>query len=941
MRTASVALLVVSLGIHQFFSASACGSAPDSPYEVIWNTPSENVYGTMPLGNGEVAINAWIDKQGDLRFYIARIDSIDENGRILKIGLVRIRVGDGSEQRTTDHFVQKLDARRGVLEAEFGKDKEKVSLRLWVDAHRPVIVVEATVPEPVEASAHTELWRTEQVKIPVAEPGDLNSPDRAPDRIVGRGFETIVEPDMILSSLQSEIGWYHRNIHSVPYERVAAIQGTDTFEREDPILHRTFGCLVSCTRPARVDNLTLKSTSGKTHRFEIAALTQHPATEQEWLSIARETLNAAQGISVESRWQEHELWWSDFWNRSWIHITPTKKSVTLARELFPQNDYQIKVGEDQRSSSQFSGDIERFSLYHGVLDHELIARCAQTKPKELVENQKPLFAMTERAPLTIASSSGWSFPDGFTMEAWVRPSRIDRHGRIADKVTPGKGDGFLWDTTPKGGLRVILGRSTYEVAGLLTADQLHHVAVTISSRGSVVFYVDGVNVNNPDPNLSFSDAFILTRAYTLQRYMTACAGRGHYPIKFNGSLFTVPEAGKPGNADYRRWGFGYWFQNTRLPYYSLHTSGDFDMMAPFFRMYFDILPVCKYRTEKHLGLLGAYYPEMVYFWGDIPPVAYGWQPWNEREDKLQHHPIHKREWVGGLEVACMMLDYYEHCGDEAFLTEKALPFTKEILLFFEQYYSVNESGVLVMHPAQALETWMDCTNPMPEVAGLHATVRSLKRLPGKFQTAELREFTGRIERKLPPIPLITSPDGKLMLAPGEKFARKTNIENPELYAVFPFRLISFDQSNCERGLEALKHRLHRTAHGWSQDDLFMAYLGDTDGARNYLTERARTKHTTSRFPTFWGPNHDWIPDQDHGGVLTKGVQSLVMQCDGKTIYLFPAWPDDWNCQFKLHAPYRTIIEGRVEEGRLVDLTVTPKEREKDVRVLLKEGTRLE
>ena len=57
--------------------------------------------------------------------------------------------------------------------------------------------------------------------------------------------------------------------------------------------------------------------------------------------------------------------------------------------------------------------------------------------------------------------------------------------------------------------------------------------------------------------------------------MTACAGRGRYPIKFNGSLFTVPTPWSP-DPDYRRWGSGYWWQNMRLPYYSMCAAGDFE-----------------------------------------------------------------------------------------------------------------------------------------------------------------------------------------------------------------------------------------------------------------------------------------------------------------------------------------------------------------------------
>jgi hypothetical protein len=68
----------------------------------------------------------------------------------------------------------------------------------------------------------------------------------------------------------------------------------------------------------------------------------------------------------------------------------------------------------------------------------------------------------------------------------------------------------------------------------------------------------------------------VSQMYALQRFVTACAGRGAYPIKYNGSIFTVPSEGAPGDADYRRWGPGYWWQNTRLPYLALCASGDFE-----------------------------------------------------------------------------------------------------------------------------------------------------------------------------------------------------------------------------------------------------------------------------------------------------------------------------------------------------------------------------
>jgi len=110
-------------------------------------------------------------------------------------------------------------------------------------------------------------------------------------------------------------------------------------------------------------------------------------------------------------------------------------------------------------------------------------------------------------------------------------------------------------------------------------------------------------------------------------------------------------------------------------------------------------------------------------------------------------------------------------------------------------------------------------------------------------------------------------------------------------------------------------------------------LGRAEEARKMLVTNAKRKHEGSRFPAFWGPNYDWIPDQDHGGNLLNTVQTMLMQTDGKKILLFPAWPKDWDVEFKLHAPGNTTVEGVLRDGKVEELTVVPGERRKDVAVL--------
>ncbi|MEA3368386.1 MAG: DUF5703 domain-containing protein, partial [Planctomycetota bacterium] len=45
------------------------------PYNVVWQTPSKDPSGSMPLGNGSTGLNAWVEESGDLLFYISRIDT--------------------------------------------------------------------------------------------------------------------------------------------------------------------------------------------------------------------------------------------------------------------------------------------------------------------------------------------------------------------------------------------------------------------------------------------------------------------------------------------------------------------------------------------------------------------------------------------------------------------------------------------------------------------------------------------------------------------------------------------------------------------------------------------------------------------------------------------------------------------------------------------------
>ena len=114
----------------------------------------------------------------------------------------------------------------------------------------------------------------------------------------------------------------------------------------------------------------------------------------------------------------------------------------------------------------------------------------------------------------------------------------------------------------------------------------------------------------------------------------------------------------------------------------------------------------------------------------------------------------------------------------------------------------------------------------------------------------------------------------------------------------------------------------------------MAALGNTkEAARRVVDKLSNTTAPQARFPAFFGPGHDWVPDHNWGGSGMVGLQEMLLAADpygdGK-IFLLPAWPKDWDVDFKLHAPQQTTVEASVKKGKLVSLKVVPESRRKDI-----------
>jgi hypothetical protein len=439
----------------------------------------------------------------------------------------------------------------------------------------------------------------------------------------------------------------------------------------------------------------------------------------------------------------------------------------------------------------------------------------------------------------------------------------------------------------------------------------------------------------------------ITRVYQLQRYVNACSGRGLYPIKFNGSIFTMqgPEEtnfdkNNPRlmSPDYRRWGGGYWFQNTRLVYWTLLASGDWEMAESWFNLFERIAPLCRVRAQEQLGAEGLFFPETMTLWGAFRNDNYGY----ERPDDLPHGlPVNKYiryYWQGGLELSLYMLDVLAHTGDTAWWRRQAYPLVADLLRFYPSWYDKrNDKGEIVMEPSQSLETWLDATNPTPDIAGLRTVLERLLALSEEVLPAEDRQEWQDLLERIPPLPLgpCENDPAATRILPAERYEQRSNMENCSLYAVFPYPMGALGGPYLKEARNAWPERRMEKVGGWFQDGLHAAMLGLSQEAADCVTAAFALEHATEqqrarrhgvrceqyRFPAFFGPNFDWVPDQDHTAVNMLALQRMALQGQHNTLRVLPAWPKEWDVSFRLHAPGGTVVEVAYEKGELRKLDI--------------------
>jgi len=474
----------------------------------------------------------------------------------------------------------------------------------------------------------------------------------------------------------------------------------------------------------------------------------------------------------------------------------------------------------------------------------------------------------------------------------------------------------------------------------------------------------------------------VTSQYLQQRFLNACQTgpmKELWRVPFNGGLFNVdlPDVDfghgmgievshsvtSTITPDYRRWGASDRPQNTRHVYWPRLLTGDFDQGRAWYLWPAIVSQDWRKTVEQNTPLRGAFMSVGCSGWESLTPRLFAKRD-GQAEKRILPEGVGKT--VGGRnycfdvadEYLPYMIDYYELTRDEDFLANRLVPYSEGLFKFFDEYFPRDPKGKLLLWPCMTSEAYVRFpdngyvpANPMAGVALIHSQLPRLLALKGKAGvTPEALALWQKVYDERPDIPEAVRRNGKMGLAPHEpdwdlEQKKTQGADRSSLYAIWPYRTFMFPAAGTSDQDYALAcNTLALDDNGstcWHYGDYCAAILGLSDRARKGVLARINVTGQNPNIPSkgyfrFPALNYsapgftDYTPDQEGGNVVLSTLSYMLWNWKGSKIYLCPAWPKDWDCEFKFHGPLNTVVQGRVSNGKVTIDKVVPESRRKDV-----------
>ncbi|MDX2431859.1 MAG: glycoside hydrolase N-terminal domain-containing protein, partial [Bacteroides sp.] len=399
---------------------------------------------------------------------------------------------------------------------------------------------------------------------------------------------------------------------------------------------------------------------------------------------------------------------------------------------------------------------------------------------------------------------------------------------------------------------------------------------------------------------------LMERLFDYGRYLLISSSTaGGYPANLQGIW----------NGDYRPpWSslFGI-NENLQMNYWQALPGNLKESMMAFYDYFDEHMDEFRYNARQLWGCDGIY----------IPPFM------SPESGIMRHSAPHVVHWTDAAGwLASFYYDYYLFTGDEDFLENRAIPFMKEVALFYEDYIVKDDMGKNMLFPSQSPENQspnMTITNPVTgrrtgikvQINSTIAIAISKEVLSNLIKSCEVlgieEDGVKRWKELLADMPEYQiNEDGALQEWLHPDF--RDNYEHrhqSHIYPLFPGQEITEESSPelYEACRIAIEKRLTiglKSQTGWSLAHMANVYarLGDGEKAQEALNILARcclgqnlfTYHNDWRkmgvtLPTVWGRTSPFQMDANFG--ISAAITEMLCGSNADMIRILPALPSAW------------------------------------------------
>ena len=279
-------------------------------YNPRWTGVGGSDRASVPLGNGELCSNVWVQRDG-IHLYLARSDAISELDRTLKLGEFVVTLDPNPFEEGTVR--QELNLRDGSFHVSAEGPFGSVRVVVLIDSESDAAIIRITSRRSLNAQLETRTWRIDNNDATAAAGSIWGDEDRG----MASELAAVVESADIFNPRADGVLLYHHNRQSIVPGIANMHNLADLLPAlPDLALGRIFGSFTSADQPALIDGNTVRVDGATSVDFRVATFSGQELPVTDLVRDATATLRDAE--TCQQRTARH---WNSYWKRSWIFVS--------------------------------------------------------------------------------------------------------------------------------------------------------------------------------------------------------------------------------------------------------------------------------------------------------------------------------------------------------------------------------------------------------------------------------------------------------------------------------------------------------------------------------------------------------------------------------------------------------------------------------------------